>query len=733
MVHAASFLPDEDLWLDGTNPFHVWLQEGNDLRVQRKREKDIAEKPWIRSRQRVTVDRLKDVNICDGDRRLKEIEWALDTMSPTRSSHQKRFHKSFINACLPHIYGYDQWGAHKTRVLKMRRIDRIYMGVLAMTERRFGKTHMAAQFEAAVLYVIPQLESLVFSTGRRASSSFMRITRSYICALPMGADRIIADNQEDLQLGFGTMQRSIFKRVKTQELMKRMKMSANSSVMHSLPASGDRLRGVTGAIVFMEEAAYIDPKTFHTVIVPLMKIQHSTILGISTPSDRFNYYSSLFQACDQNGNPLFEQLTVRKVCGACQEAQTGCPHVPYEPPTWNPIGRARLVEWILRDSPELLQREAQGIVATDSQPIFQPRWIATLETRPTHEFDPQLPFEAVYVGVGTFITQTPKTHIFIIIIIVVVIVNMSDDRSQWPTLKPLVEYEAREVADRIKTPSFEIIEDGETRSAPFDPVALGYLQQRQPHDYTNTFEYVYVAIDPSQGAGRDGYAMSMLTYDSVNGVESPVLLGSDVSKSQELDDVVRMIIDRLSSANKHPNRSASHCVYAMIIESNTGYFDVQGLLKHTYEWAAKECREGRMTYIYSYRRDITKADRAGVWGTWTSNEEKRLQATDMQHCLSYGALAFARQYIAGRPTDPGAVEREKKALITELMNVRDEVLFPKTVHGKITHTITGKTGNKCDDRWMALALAYTNSLRLRNGSRALEFRTFCMTKGVMRV
>lgn len=365
---------DDDMLVFHKGPFSVVIREAQDLFDELERHEKIEQQPWIRSRHQVSIDQLADTSFVEGDRRLKEIEWALETMSKTRSTHQKRFQRSFLNASLPHVYGYAEWPLHKTRVMQERGIEHIYMGVLAMTERRFGKTHCAAQLMTGFLYVVPQLETLVFSQGKRSSGNdgFMGITHHYLCNLPMGAERIISHNQETMKIGFGMEQAAIFPEVSEKEARKRMKMDvANVSVMHSLPASGDKLRGVSGQIIFIEEAAYVDPKTFLTVIVPLMKIQHSTILGISSPGDRFNYYSALFLSTDEFGNQLFEQLTIDKICGACQERQApDCPHTKFEAPDWNPIGRARTVAHLLKDNPEMLQREAQGKQHTQISVFF---------------------------------------------------------------------------------------------------------------------------------------------------------------------------------------------------------------------------------------------------------------------------------------------------------------------------------------------------------------------------
>ena len=229
--------------------------------------------------------------------------------------------------------------------------------------------------------------------------------------------------------------------------------------------------------------------------------------------------------------------------------------------------------------------------------------------------------------------------------------------------------------------------------------------------------------------------MTLLTYDTVNGMEQPVLLGSDVSKSRDLHDVAAMVMDRLRMCNMHMNRSPAGVAYAIIMEANSGYFGIQAMVEQINQWAAKENTfENRRTFIYPYSRDNNKKlHRLGVYGTWTSNEEKHNQAHDMQILLSHGALSFAHQYIAGGPNDPEGPEREKLALMTELTNVREEMLWPKTPHGQTKRTITGKSGTQCDDRTMALFLAYTNSLRLRHGTESLRFREFLLNNGITMV
>ena len=50
------------------------------------------------------------------------------------------------------------------------------------------------------------------------------------------------------------------------------------------------LKGVGGSIVILEEAAYCDPQLVSEVVVPLLSMQTSVLLCISTLLEQGNHY-----------------------------------------------------------------------------------------------------------------------------------------------------------------------------------------------------------------------------------------------------------------------------------------------------------------------------------------------------------------------------------------------------------------------------------------------------------
>ena len=73
--------------------------------------------------------------------------------------------------------------------------------------------------------------------------------------------------------------------------------------------------------------AFINPDCFYQVIVPLLGVSNTALLGITTPQDRFNYFSLLINLKDAHGNDLFYVIKIGLVCQACEKTGTACPHL----------------------------------------------------------------------------------------------------------------------------------------------------------------------------------------------------------------------------------------------------------------------------------------------------------------------------------------------------------------------------------------------------------------------
>jgi len=134
-----------------------------------------------------------------------------------------------------------------------------------MTPRRFGKTVAVGMYVGALALVVPGCEQAIFSTGRRASSKLLELVSSLVAQVPGGADRVVKSNQETVWISHpcGTV-----------------------SKINSYPSCAKTLRGVGGDVVYMEEASFMDLAVFYEVIVPLLEVDKTALICISTPQVR---------------------------------------------------------------------------------------------------------------------------------------------------------------------------------------------------------------------------------------------------------------------------------------------------------------------------------------------------------------------------------------------------------------------------------------------------------------
>jgi hypothetical protein len=198
-LKRARLAPAADVFRLDAND--TWLaQRWERVIHQRQRQADDERKrKMFRTRAEISRDRQRDSARSVGDLRLRRLLTMLDSVKDfVRSDHQREFHDSMTQACLPHIYG-ESWEANRTRVLDMMGITRIQHEVLIMTPRRWGKTISVAMFVTCLMLCRPGIKIAIFSTGKRASGSLMDEIMKMVDRLGMRG-RICKKNEEQLFL-----------------------------------------------------------------------------------------------------------------------------------------------------------------------------------------------------------------------------------------------------------------------------------------------------------------------------------------------------------------------------------------------------------------------------------------------------------------------------------------------------------------------------------------------------
>jgi len=122
----------------------------------------------------------------------------LDKMGYARSRHQMEFHRQFIIANLKNIMGEDLY-PNLTQLIKEFTIDDIKLDVIIDTPRRFGKTTAVALFVASFLYTQPGKKVSIYSTGKRASASMLRLIKEILIKLAGTENVIVTSNSEVIE------------------------------------------------------------------------------------------------------------------------------------------------------------------------------------------------------------------------------------------------------------------------------------------------------------------------------------------------------------------------------------------------------------------------------------------------------------------------------------------------------------------------------------------------------
>jgi len=142
------------------------------LRAHRARQ-DAKDAAHLRLARQVprwqAVWRPETGRVSDGDDRCARYLWLLDNLGFVRNQDQVDFHWPFFYALLPRFYGKD-WRRESARVLDQWGLARIDLYVLAIAQRRLGKTTAVCLAQAAAIATIGGLNQAVLATNMRITT-----------------------------------------------------------------------------------------------------------------------------------------------------------------------------------------------------------------------------------------------------------------------------------------------------------------------------------------------------------------------------------------------------------------------------------------------------------------------------------------------------------------------------------------------------------------------------------
>lgn len=130
--------------------------------------------------------------------------------------------------------------------------------------------------------------------------------------------------------------REMFIKCNQETLMCRGENNLDIRKVHSYPSCAKTLRGTGGDVIYLEEAAFMALDVFFEVVVPLLEMETTALIAISTPLDGLNFYSEMFELKGADGKPLFNTLRVGLSCQKCQDEgkAESCTHMKDIIPPW---------------------------------------------------------------------------------------------------------------------------------------------------------------------------------------------------------------------------------------------------------------------------------------------------------------------------------------------------------------------------------------------------------------
>lgn len=137
-------------------------------------------------------------------------------------------------------------------------------------------------------------------------------------------------------------------------------------------------------MIIMEEAAFIDASIWYQVVAPMLEVDGTALICISTPLDEMNFYSQLTQRKDDNGEPIFTVMQVQGACAHCVEHladPSGCSHQVLERPPWKNRGQQKIVKAFYGKNTSTFARESLGVITQTAGGVFQRGLVERLMNR----------------------------------------------------------------------------------------------------------------------------------------------------------------------------------------------------------------------------------------------------------------------------------------------------------------------------------------------------------------
>lgn len=138
----------------------------------------------------------------------------------------------------------------------------------------------------------------------------------------------------------------------------------------------------------MHGGRQVDPLFFFETVAPLLSMESTTLIGISTLLSDVNFYTRLMRLKDKTtGGPLFTVLKIQLACPTCIECGKAaeCVHMLHLVPRWQSSGRHEMLRTVMAEIPSLVESELAGLAFDSATTVFKPAHLDIMFSQPVPE------------------------------------------------------------------------------------------------------------------------------------------------------------------------------------------------------------------------------------------------------------------------------------------------------------------------------------------------------------
>jgi hypothetical protein len=381
----------------------VLKHEENLLEIDRRRRED-----FLRSKGNCIPTRLEEIvqsgtkdqlssycNIINGilaDYEMFDEGVTLGREKIIRFKYQREIHVRVLCGMM-HAICRGQAALYEPELRAMYGFDDIHQKAHAiMMSRRMGKTMAIVLLCVAFMRNIPSLRALVIANSYKAARLFNEQVSAILKSL--GHTKLEPDNSECIGLEFSPNDKRVL-----------LALTGRST---------DQLRGQGGDLVILEEAAYVPESTVKQVIVPILRVDKTCVVAISTlGSDDNNYFTRIIKYS------LFRPLVISLVCEPCYEAgeRDVCSHREHLRPFWHDHKQDSKLKMIIDDE-DTYARENLGVMGNKDVDThaFKTEVIESFLRSPRHPLSTTVRYIFITIDPqpGTGPEDVSRSHSFVV-------------------------------------------------------------------------------------------------------------------------------------------------------------------------------------------------------------------------------------------------------------------------------------------------------------------------------